>query len=287
MDEKFTNYLINRGRSQRTISNYGEAMADFAQWFEKANGRPLAPCDLTPTDARQYRASMIERGLAPATVNLRLSALRAYANCYKLELGQVRGLAEQELAPRWLDKSAQAKLIREIERDINLARTQAAIRQAARNKAIIMLLIGAGLRIGELIALEVGDLEIGERGGHVVVRQGKGDKRRIVPLNADVRQALRAWLAVRPEGRKVFINQRRNALCENGVRNLLGDYARRAGVKVTPHQLRHSFAKNLINANVSIDHVRLLMGHTDMRSTLRYVIPDEHDLARDVARLEA
>lgn len=286
MDDKFQNFLLDRGRSGRTVGNYQQCLVDFARWFEQENGRPLAPADVTPTDVRQYRASMVSRQLAPATINQRLAALRAYAACYQIELGQVRGLLEQPAAPRWLDKSQQAKLMREIERSINLARTPAANLQAVRDKAIVMLLVGGGLRISELCELELVDLEIGERAGRVTVRHGKGSKQRIIPLNADVRAALRAWIAIRPAGHKVFNNQQLGPLCEGGVRGLLAEYARRAGVEATPHRLRHSFAKNLIDAGVSIDHVKMLLGHKDLRATMRYTLPSQQDLARDVERLE-
>ena len=286
MDDKFQNYLLQRGRSGRTLANYQDCLGDFARWFEQENGRPLAPCDVTPTDVRAYRASMVSRQLAPATINQRLAALRAYAACYEIELGHVRGLAEQPAAPHWLDKSQQAKLMREIEREINLARTPAAAIQAVRNKAIVMLLIGAGLRISELCELEIGDLEISERAGRVTVRHGKGEKQRIIPLNADVRAALRSWINLRPEGYKAFSGQQLEPLCDGGVRRLLAEYARRAGMEVTPHRLRHSFAKNLIDAGVSIDHVKMLLGHKDLRATLRYTLPDERDLAKDVSKLE-
>lgn len=289
MDEKFAEYLAALGRSASTIDDYGKCLDDFGRWFKAQNGCALTPLDVTTTDARQYRAWMLlSAHLRPATINQRLAALRAYAVCYGLEIGRIRGLAEAKAAPRWLDKTDQGRLMREIEREINASRTIAGQRQAVRNRAVIVLLANSGLRIGELCELEPADLEIGERSGKVVVRQGKGDKRREVPLNADARQALRAWIAARPDdGEKLFVNQRSGPLNQGGVRALLARYAQRAGLKVAPHQMRHTFAKNLANAGVGIDHIQMLMGHDDIRSTMRYTLPDERDLARDVAKLEA
>src|SRR3712207_4903283 len=113
-----------------------------------------------------------------------------------------------------------------------------------RDLAIIQTLRHTGIRVGELCALRLDDIDISERKGTLTVRRGKGAKFRTIPLNADVRHALGDYLAVRPRvsDDHLFISQRGAGVREQAVENLVRKYARQAGLEdVTPHTLRHSF----------------------------------------------
>ncbi len=192
----------------------------------------------------------------------------------------IRSIETPALAPKWLDKRTQTALLREIEREVNAARTQAARWQAFRDQALVMLLLQAGLQVSEACNLTLSDLAIGERKGSVVVREGKGLKQRTVPLNSEARRALSEWLAVRPawSHQSLFGGQRGEALQPRAVQRLLADYGRRASVEVTPHTLRHSFAKNLIDAGVSMAKVAALLGHANLNTTRIYTTPSVTDL---------
>lgn len=126
-----------------------------------------------------------------------------------------------------------------------------------------------------------------DRKGSVTVRDGKGGKHRLVPLNVEARGALNDWLAVRPnvsEG-ALFIGQRGEPLRPRAAQRQLALYGRRAGVEVTPHALRHTFAKNLIDSGVSIEKVAALLGHANLNTTRVYVMPGERDLEEAVGAL--
>jgi len=286
MAETFVEHLTQT-KSRNTARAYLESLIDFERWFEAANGEPLSPIRLTPTDAREYRQAMAERKLAPATINLRLAAVQAYAAFNGLDLGKIKSTKIARPEIHWLGKQEQAAFWREVERDCQLAQSPAGRARTVRNRAVIALLLGAGLRLSELCDLDIGDVEMNHRAGNVTVRHGKGDKERTVPLNADVRQQLAAWIAIRPDGVDwLFAGQRQERLRQTGVAEMVGEYARRAKVEATPHSLRHSFAKNLVNAGVGIERVAMLLGHDSIETTRLYTLPSQQDLAHDVERLE-
>jgi len=215
-----------------------------------------------------------------------LAALRAFAQWANIPL-DVRGVEEQSLAPRWLDRREQATLLREAERAVNSAVTAPARLQAVRDYSIVLLLLNTGLRISELCALTLSDLELSDRKGKVIVRQGKGSKRREIPLNQTARQAIRGWLEVRPPtAEALFVGRRGEALTPSGVHRCLAALARRAGIEhLSPHTLRHTFTKNLVDSGVGLERVAALLGHANLNTTRVYVTPGQRDLERAVEGL--
>ncbi len=241
---------------------------------------------MTPTDVRDYRAHLVtvERR-APATVNRRLAALRKFFGWAKgrkliteLPTDPVKGVPTAPRAPKSLAKREVDRIIREAER-----------RGKKRDVAILLTLRHTGLRVGELCDLRLGDIEVGERKGQLTVREGKGRKHRTVPLNVDVRRALTHYLAVRPRvaDDALFISQKtKRGLSAHAVAALVAGYARRAGLPdVTPHTLRHSFAKHLLDAGEPLPTVAAALGHTNLNTTAIYTQPSARDLERAVGRL--
>jgi len=311
----FAEHLDGLGRSERTVYGYLQDLTIFSRWFVQTNGYPLSPDNLTPTDVRQYRQYMltVEKAM-PASVNRRLAALRAYAawakDTGKIETNPVNGVKsapKQKMAPRWLAKREQMKLMQAVERDVSSARSEPARRQATRDKTIIVLLMHTGLRISELCALDADDLVLSERKGELRVRAGKGEKFRSIPLNNAARAALREWSDL-PSRRcpefiegccacpdadaingihtvPVFTGRRGDRLTASVVQRRLAEYGRRASVEATPHTLRHTFAKNLVDAGVTLEKVAALMGHTSLDTTRLYTTPSLADLDRAVQLL--
>jgi site-specific recombinase XerD len=158
-----------------------------------------------------------------------------------------------------------------------------------RDQAIVLTLRHTGLRVSELCALRLPDVELGERKGSVTVRAGKGAKYRVVPLNVDARRAIMAYLTVRPAvtDDHLFIGQRRDGLRPAAVEDLVRKYARLAGLAdVTPHTLRHSFGKGLLDAGTDLVTVAALLGHSRLETTAIYTHPSDRDLQHAVERLE-
>lgn len=296
--DNFAAHLRDRDRAPATVRSYCQEIERFALWFEQTNGQPLTPIALTGRDVRDYR----EHGQAvarskPGTINRRLVAIRAYA-AFLVETGQlasnpaqhVRLIEEQPLAPKSLDRRQVAALERELERSLNAAATDAARFLRARDRAIVMLLVNSGLRVSELCALEVPDVVVNERSGSVTVRRGKGNKARTVPLNVEARRPLTALFGyleeTMQENDRLFCDHQGRPLTPRGVQHMLTEYGRRAGIEVTPHILRHTFAKGLADAGVRAEEIAALLGHSKLETTRRYTQPTGRDLAAAVEKLE-
>lgn len=296
--DAFAQHLRDRDLAPATVDRYCQEMERFARWFEQTNGQPLTPTALTGRDVRDYR----EHGQAvarskPGTINGRLSAIRAYAD-WLVETGQlasnpaqhVKLIEEQPLAPKALDRRQLAALERELERSLNAAATDSARFLRTRDRAIILLLVNSGLRVSELCALDVEDLALSERSGSVIIRRGKGNKARTVPLNVDARRPLLAWAEQRGRAgifaAMLFCDHQGQPLQRWGVHSALKEYGRRAGIEVAPHTLRHTFATSLAAAGVRTEEIAALLGHSKLETTRRYTQPSGRDLAAAVEKLE-
>jgi site-specific recombinase XerD len=283
--DEYREYLERTGKSANTVKAYTHDVASFATWFEQTTGEGFAPGAVDPREITDYRGFLLQRDSSPATVNRRLVAMRRFFMWAKRQgftknnpfemLERVRVKEQKDVAPRWLSHKEQLALLRAVRQSENV-----------RDLAIIQTLLGAGLRISEAAALKVSDLELNERSGWVRVRLGKGMKTRSIPLSLQVRKALQAYLEVRPdEGEERLFLGQRGPLSEWGIHAIVKKYAYQARLEdVTAHTLRHSFAKNLVDAGTPLDQVATLLGHESLDTTRVYTQPSERDLERAVRR---
>ena len=293
----FTAWLRDQqDRSPHTVRGYTGALRDFAAWFAQSNGERFTPAAITQADVRLYRQYLqANRKLAPATVNRHLAALRAFARWAQdagliahNPVNGVRWVAQETPGPRWLDRREQGALLRAAQKEIQVGdlraggdKTHPGYIWPRRDVALVVLLLNAGLRLAEVAALTLADVAINERSGKVIVRQGKGRKYREVPLNANARKVVREWLEVRPQdqGDELFLSLKGGALSERGVSARVAALAKAAGLEeVSVHVLRHSFAKNLVDAGVGLEKVAALLGHSSVAVTQRYITPSQADL---------
>ncbi len=293
MSEDITEFMADLERQEaakKTVVNYLSDLSCFARWFATSVGEEFSARAVTPTDVRDYRSFLqTTQGAKPATVNRRLAALRRFF-LWAVAEGKtaenpaisVRGVQSVPQGPRSLEK-------REVDRLLRKAENDATDGPGKRNLAILRTLQHTGLRVGELCALRISDLSISERKGSVTVRSGKGGKHRVVPLNNDARRAISAYLEVRPKvgDDHLFIGQWGRPLQPQGVELIVAKYARLAGLEnVTPHVLRHSFAKQVLDSGTDLVAVARLLGHQRLDTTARYTQPTERDLEKAVERLE-
>jgi site-specific recombinase XerD len=282
----FVQDLERQEVAAKTRLNYRSDLRCFARWFIGVDDEPFTAAAVTPTDLRDYRTYLMqEERRMPATVNRRLAALRKFftwakatARIQELPTDAIKGVEASPRAPKALDKRELDRLLRTVEKE-----------RHKRDLAIVLTLRHTGLRVSELCALRRGDVELGERKGSVTVRAGKGSKYRVVPLNLDARKAIQEYLAVRPavSDDHLFIGQRHQGLSPQAVENLVRKYARLAGLTdVTPHTLRHSFGKGLLDAGVDLVAVAALLGHSRLETTAIYTHPSNRDLEHAVQRLE-
>ena len=296
--ETFADYLQGRVDdgigSAATVRGYLSDVRIYAGWFMRVNGVAFEPQMLTNTDLRQFRKWTLAQDVSAATWNRRLATLRVLWR-WAVREGLVGtwdifdGIETRdvgELKPKWLGEGEFNRLKRWLEQQRNVATTEAAKAQALRNWAVFGLMAWAGLREAEVCALCVGDVELGERSGAVVVRCGKGRKGRRVPLNSEARSAIRGWLAVRQgEGEWLFFNQRGDPMGVNAVQEFIGQAGMRCGVgHVTPHQLRHTFCKRVLSANYerlgdkALLTVAQMAGHARLDTTRRYVVMSDAEM---------
>ena len=285
---QFLTDLEAEGISPNTVKAYAQDLRAWARWYDQTTGgQALTAAD--PRDIRDFQAYMVRQGRKPATINRRLNAMRRF---YKWAVRRrlthdnpFEGLRvgvkmQKQTAPKWLTEKEQRRLLRAVR--------QYGKRNAARDMALIRLGLDAGLRLSEIAALTLDDIEINDRSGWARVRFGKGGKAREVPLSLETRKALRAWLAERKkhpyaDAPHLFLGQR-GPLSGAGIYRIVTRYGRMADIEgLTPHTLRHTFAKNLIDAGTPLTVVAALMGHESLNTLAIYTRPSREDLARAVA----
>src|SRR5712691_738519 len=274
----FVEELRRQGAAEKTVASYQLDLVGFARWFKDSTGEPFGAGAVTPTDVLEYKAHLrTVRLRTPATVNRHLAALRKFfvwakgvGRVSELPTVSIEGVPAGPRVPKSLPKRDVDKLIREAEKEQN-----------KRNLAVILTLRHTGIRVGELCNLRLADISLSERKGSLVVRSGKGDKDRTVPLNSDVRQAIALYKEARPQvaDDHLFIGQRGEPLQPDAVQLIVRRYAQRAGLEgVTPHTLRHSFAKNILDAGEDLATVSRLLGHERLETTAIYTQPNARDL---------
>jgi len=298
--DEFQAYLLAEDRSPVTITGYLGDVRLFAQWYEVHYREVLTPDGLTTEAVRGYKQHLLDQAAKPKTINRRLAALAAYAHWLE-QAGYVRNVRnpvqgvkavkETALAPKWLDKKQRAALLRAIDKEVDDAvRRYPRLRlMYLRDAAIVKLILFTGLRVGEIIQLRMSDVVLDERKGNVIVREGKGTKRREIPLNSKARKAILDYLRVRPdvESESLLLGQRNEAIKSKTVQRSVIRFTEPIGLReVTPHTLRHTFAKSLIDSGVSLEKVATLLGHSNLNTTRIYTTPGEKDLEDAVNTLE-
>jgi len=304
----FFDYLRADDHSERTISSYRSDLAAFLQWFATIHNRDPQPPEVTPLDVREYRDHLTKtRQMKPTSINRHLATLRSYFKWAYNEglvasnpMAGIKSMRLGKQAPQWLARTETFALLRAASEAVQLAEAKqlkpTAI-LARRDQAIIALMLHAGLRVSEVCELRVSDVTLKPRSGFVVVRFGKGRKYREVPLNNDARHALRGWLTVYPDDlskskkkqeKYMFMGRRGVPLKPRGVQRLLDKLvvsARLTDKSITPHTLRHTFGKNLVNAGVPLDRVSMLLGHESLDTTAIYTTPSQADLEAAVEQI--
>ncbi len=293
--ETFDPYLADlrqRDASPHTVAAYHRDLIQFAGWFRDHLDQPFRVTAVTPTDVRDFRTYLRTRlDQKPASINRKLATLRSFFQwAIQTELrvdspvASIKDVREEKQAPRWFAKRDVDRLVREIE---------AAAKPAAkaRDLAIVLLLRHTGLRVGELVRIRVRDVALSERKGSLRVF-GKGAKERSIPLNRTARAALEMYLqqrALRHDAThhpELFLGQR-GPLQPQAVEKIIAKYAQRAKLEAfSPHSLRHSFAKNLLDAGEDLVTVKTLLGHERLETTARYTQPGPRDLEEAVSHLD-
>jgi integrase/recombinase XerD len=265
--ERFLALLAAR-RAPRTVDAYRRDLAHLTAFLGGS------PAQATTEDLERYLAELRATGLAPATLARRAAAMRGFFRHQQLLAEREDNPAAELDLPRRRPKLPRTLSPGEAERLIEAAAgTQP---RDLRDRALIELLYGAGLRVSEAVSLEKGGISLDDR---LVRCVGKGDKERIVPIGRHAAEALRRYLARgrphldrrhRPE---LFLNAQGGGLTRAGAFLILRRRAAKAGLEPTrvhPHLLRHSFATHLLEGGADLRSVQEMLGHADLSTTELY-----------------
>ncbi len=254
--------------SANTVAAYGGDVADFVTWAERA--RLGGPADVDHVVLRRYLAYLTTRRLARRSIARKAAALRRYF-AWLRRTGAIPADPSRRLtAPR--GEGRLPHVLKTDELDALFGDEVPEEPVAVRDRAVVELLYGSGLRVGELCGLRPPDVDLAR--GQVLV-WGKGAKQRQVPMSETSVEALRGWL---DRGRTamagndspadaVFLNRRGRRLTPRDVRRILD---RRAASPTHPHALRHTFATHLLDGGADLRAVQELLGHEDLATTQLY-----------------
>ena len=297
---EFEQALNQQDISPLTRRGYLQDLRQFGNWFEQNSGEPFAPEAVTPTDIREYRQYLqVTLRRKANSINRKLAAISAFFR-WAMKAGlissdptkDVKSVRQTTVAPRWLTKQEQYALQRAIEKDLQLSKLRYPKRWVTRRRdaSLTLFLLNTGLRLSEARNLAIEDIQISERKGSLLVRNGKGNKQRRVPLNSQARKAVQEWLEVRPETASeylwVAVEGEVDGLSGRAIQRILARYGQETGLEgFTPHVARHTFAKNLVDSGVGLEKVASLLGHANLNTTRVYITPSEHDLELAVERL--
>ncbi len=252
----------------RTVDAYRRDLSDVTAFLEGS------PATATPERLAAYVASMRARGLAATTIARRIAALRSFYRHQMLIGARADNPAADLELPRRARTLPRTLSPGEAERLIEAASGTAP--RALRDRALVELLYGAGLRVSEAVGLDRAAVDLE---GRVVRCLGKGSKERVVPIGREAAESLRRYLARgrpyldrrhRPE---LFLNAQGGALTRAGAFLILRKLAATAGLepgRVHPHLLRHSFATHLLEGGADLRSVQEMLGHADLSTTERY-----------------
>ena len=269
--ESFVNWIRRRNPEAHTWRDY---RCDLQQFVASVGDRP--PAAITFHDVDAFVTAQAARSFNPATINRRLAAIISF---YTFLADELPDLVCPVLPHRhWLRQ--RHRLPRPVP-EADLHRFFATITDG-RDRAIFLLMLRCGLRISEVAGLKLRDLNLDEMPPRLLVL-GKNSKERIVYLSPKAEQAVRAYLDQRPSCASdfLFLSYQLHGLSTTAIHKRLMVYRTAAGVHLTAHQLRHTFANDLVAADVPVTSVQKLMGHAWITTTQGYIAANDRQVQAD------
>jgi site-specific recombinase XerD len=262
--ESFVSWLRRKSPQSSTAVHYGSDLKLFFAWIGKA-------ClDVKVQDVDAYIEHCQKEGHAIGTVNRRLCALRSFYQFLYLHDENATG---NPVIPKRHFIRPGERLPRDVE-DKNIKALFEGITNV-RDRAMFLLMLRCGLRVGEVRNLSMSDLYLEPASGSLprIWLHGKGSYQRVAYLSSQPLAALKLWLEQRPKVREeaVFVNRFGKRLSVTGIQDRLAGYCHQAGLWVTCHQFRHTFGRHLTEARVPVTSIQRLFGHARLKSTEVYL----------------
>ncbi len=298
LSASITNYLdylrLQKNASPHTLRNYESDLRQFVYYLSHTpDGKPRPEPELGQLDnltIREFLGTLYQRGNKKASVARKLATLRSFMKFLsvqgEIESNPAKTVSSPKLdsrLPDYLTVDSVTDLIEAPDTDSDLGK---------RDRSILELLYGSGLRVSELVGLNLGDVSLGEGLVRVV---GKGRKERIVPFGSRAAEALQDYLRVRtrsvrptrpakgrPSGEAFFLSYRGRRLTSRSIGYIVDHHVGRLAqkLKVHPHTLRHTFATHMLSAGADLRAIQELLGHESLSTTQKYTHVSVEQLMR-------
>jgi len=271
--DRYLSDLRLQNASPHTLRNYASDLQQFALYFSPPGQHPPAPAEFTVLQIREWLGDLYKRRLSPVTVRRKLAAVRSLFQ-FLAKNGSVptniARLVRTPKAPQRLPAVPTAEQTNELINAVAADRLERPFPE--RDRLIFELLYGCGLRISELVGLNLDDFDLREQWIRV---RGKGRKERQVPYGSTAAAALEKYLEVRvikPRDRALLANHLGTRLSDRGARGIVKLYARliSGDASLHPHSLRHAFATHLLADGADLRAIQELLGHARLATTQKY-----------------
>lgn len=268
--------LARRGASKHTIRNYRSDLEQFAGYFEAPDTAPPAIEQLDVELLREWLASLYDAGLDPVSVRRKLAALRAMFQFLLLEGKIDRNVTARLRLPKAAQRLPAVMSAEKTNQLLDASRAWA----EERDLALLELMYGSGIRVSELVGINLNDIDLTERWLRV---RGKGNKEREVPIAGAAAEAVAAYLAKRnavPGEPALFLNSRGKRLGDREVRRIVKKHAVLAvgDSSIHPHAFRHAYATHLLSDGADLRSIQELLGHARLSTTQKYTQVSLRDL---------
>jgi len=279
-------------RAERAISTHTERayrgdLNEFLSFVKKD------PQEIDNVDIRNFLATLHKKGMRKTSISRKLATIRSFFKYLHREGIVKRNPAKLVSTPRMSRRLPRFLSIDEVFSLMDAPRGDTFRR--ARDRAILELLYSCGLRVSELVSLDMSDLDLKE--GFIRVK-GKGRKERILPVGSKALEAIKNYLPERITKKRrspaIFLNNRGGRLTDRSVRRILSMYSRILNIKgnLSPHTLRHTFATHMLHGGADLRSIQELLGHSSLSTTQKYThvdithLTDVYDRAHPLARGE-
>ncbi|MGI6620098.1 MAG: site-specific tyrosine recombinase XerD [Bacillota bacterium] len=271
--QEFIEYLGHeKGLATNTLESYGRDLRQYCGFLsEDASQTPETASQATIV---AYLMMLRKQGKATATIARRLAALKAFYQFMLKENYVTKDPTDELSSPKLERKLPKVLTVDEVDKLLNQPDT--ATPAGIRDKAMLEVLYATGIRVSELVSLNLGDIDFNEGFVRCI---GKGSKERVVPMGELAINSLKAYLskgrpklAANPEENALFLNHHGRRLTRQGFWKIVKKYAAQLGIRkeITPHTLRHSFATHLLENGADIRAVQEMLGHADISTTQIY-----------------
>lgn len=279
--ELFIGYLLSERRySTLTARNYRHDVEQFLAWGEQTTSEgDFELLEVRPTDVREWIMHLSDGGtMSNASINRAVASIRSMYKFLRRQgiierdiFAAVSSLRTAQRLPKFVEDGKMVEVVQRVKRDLRSGEWL-----ACRNALMILMLYACGLRLAELVAIDLQHFD----SGYTALRiRGKGDKERVVPIVETLRHEIKGYVELFSEQNicknhenALFLSKRGERISRSDVQRSVARLLRECGVqgKVSPHVLRHTFATHLLNEGADLREIQELMGHSSLRATQVY-----------------